>query len=70
MIRNILTHIGGVENYGVISICFFFAFFTAMLLWALRLRRPYLESMRSLPLEEGRPADVSATTTASPDRHE
>jgi hypothetical protein len=51
MIQNVLTHIGGVGLYGVISICLFFAVFTGMVLWAFRLKKPYLDNMRALPLE-------------------
>ena len=31
--------------YGVISICLFFAVFIGVLVWALRLKKPYLNSM-------------------------
>lgn len=53
MIKNILTHIGGVEIYGIISILLFFVFFVGMLIWAFRLNRGQLESMRGIPLEDG-----------------
>ena len=51
MIQNVLQHLGGVENYGVVSICLFFACFLAILAWAFRLKRPFLNSMAALPLE-------------------
>jgi len=38
----------------VISICIFFTVFLGALLWMLSLKRPYLNSMRELPLEEER----------------
>jgi cytochrome c oxidase cbb3-type subunit 4 len=53
MIRNVLTHTGGVEVYGIISILLFFVFFTGMLIWAYRLRRDHLEAMGRLPLDGG-----------------
>lgn len=53
MIENVMHHIGGVGVFGVISISIFFAFFTGMLLWAGLLKKPYLKSMQSLPLESG-----------------
>ena len=34
MIKNILSDIGGIGIYGVISMCLFFAVFTGVLLWA------------------------------------
>jgi nitrogen fixation-related uncharacterized protein len=52
MIRNVLSHIGGVESYGLISICLFFTFFCGVLLWSLRLRQNHLDGMSHLPLED------------------
>ena len=59
MIKTVLEHIGGVGAYGVISICIFFAFFTGVLLWAARVKKPHLDSMSTLPLEESAPQDRS-----------
>ena len=56
MIKNILTRIGGVENYGIISILIFFTFFVGVLLWAFSRRKEYLAAMGSLPLDGGEPA--------------
>ena len=50
MIKNVLTHIGGIEAYGIISICLFFVFFTGMLVWAFRLDRRQLDAIGRLPL--------------------
>ncbi len=52
MIQNVLRHIGGVDGFGVISICLFFAFFLGVLIWAFCVRKSYLNSMRELPLED------------------
>jgi hypothetical protein len=52
MIQNVLKNIGGVGIYGVISICLFFLVFAGALIWALLLKRPFLNSMSSLPLQE------------------
>lgn len=52
MIENTLRSLGGVGLYGLISVCLFFGFFVCMLLWAARLKKPYLSSMQSLPLNE------------------
>jgi hypothetical protein len=51
MIQNILRYASGIEVYGLFSILFFFACFMGALLWALRLKQPFLESMAALPLE-------------------
>jgi len=51
MIRNVLTHIGGIENYGILSLCIFVAVFTGMLVWACCLKRARLDAAARLPLE-------------------
>jgi hypothetical protein len=51
MEEKVLSSLGGVGIYGIISICLFFAFFIGMLIWAACLKRPYLHSMRELPLD-------------------
>jgi cytochrome c oxidase cbb3-type subunit 4 len=57
MIQNVLSRIDGVGLYGVISICLFFALFVSVVIWMLRLGKPYLNSMRALPLaDDGAPA--------------
>jgi len=65
-----MDKIGGVGVFGLISICLFFAFFTGMLVWTFCLKKPYLNSMRDLPLD-GEPAPKPAEPTANPeDRHD
>jgi cbb3-type cytochrome oxidase subunit 3 len=53
MEKEILSRIGGVGVYGVISICIFFGFFTGMLVWAFTKKKNYLDKMGSLPLDGG-----------------
>jgi hypothetical protein len=53
MIQNITHSMNGIQIFGIISICMFFAFFTGMLLWAGRLKKSYLKSMQDLPLDGG-----------------
>jgi len=53
MIEHVLPHLNGIEIFGIISVCLFCAFFSAMLLWASRLKKPYLNSMQKLPLDGG-----------------
>lgn len=52
MIQNTLSNLGGVGIYGVLSVCLFVAVFTVALVWALRLKKSYLNSMRDLPLDD------------------
>ena len=60
MIENVLSRMGGVSVYGIISICLFFAVFVGVLVWTIRLKKPYLKSMRELPLD-GEPAPRTRT---------
>ncbi len=53
MIRNVLTDIGGIGLYGVISVCLFFVVFSGAVLWAFLLRKPYVRAQSQLPLEDG-----------------
>ncbi|MFM1770543.1 MAG: hypothetical protein RJA22_3072 [Verrucomicrobiota bacterium] len=73
MIRNILTHIGGIENFGIISISLFFTVFIAMLVWACGRQRSYLDTMSALPLDPEAPPparDPLPSTLATEARHE
>jgi len=54
MIQNVLHQIGGIENYGILSLILFFACFFGMLVWTLFLKKPYLNDMSRLPLEADR----------------
>ena len=53
MIKNVLTDIGGIGLYGVISICLFFAVFTGMLIWACRMKKSFAQKMSACPLHDG-----------------
>jgi cytochrome c oxidase cbb3-type subunit IV len=53
MIEHVLHQLNGIEIFGIISVCLFFAFFSGMLLWASRLKKTYLTSMQNLPLDGG-----------------
>ncbi len=69
MIQKVLTHIGGVGVYGILSMLLFIAVFLGVLCWALGLRRPYLDHMSHLPLDDG--TDAGPDAAPNPDvRHE
>jgi len=53
MIRNVLSEIGGVGLYGIVSICLFFLVFTGALAWTLLQRRSLMADMGGLPLADG-----------------
>lgn len=52
MIRNVLSHLGGVGLYGVVSVCLFFGVFSVAVLVALLARRQFLTRMSTLPLAD------------------
>lgn len=52
MIENVLRAIGGIGVFDTISICLFVVVFTGSLLWAARLKKPFLNSMSELPLQD------------------
>lgn len=56
MIQNVLRGIGGVGNYGAISISLFFLVFAGAMIWAFSLKKNYLKTMESLPLQDDEPA--------------
>ena len=64
MIEHVMSRIGGVGVYGVISICLFVAVFIGVLVWTLCLKHTYLNAMRELPLEDS-PAPESDTDLAA-----
>jgi hypothetical protein len=71
MIENVMHNIGGTSVYGVISICLFVAVFVGVLVWTIRLKQPYLKTMRELPLDgELAPEAGFESTPNLGDRHE
>ena len=56
MIHRFINAIGGVSMLDVISICLFFAVFGGALIFAFCLKKPFLNSMETLPLENSEPA--------------
>lgn len=56
MIQHIVTEIGGIAGFGVISICLFFATFGGVLIYAFCQKKPFLTSMGNLPLHDGEKA--------------
>ena len=51
MIHAVLTQIGGIGIYGVISLLLFFGVFVGVLVWVSRIRPAYSQKMKNLPLE-------------------
>ncbi len=51
MIQNVLTTLGGIDRYGVLSLCLFVTIFTLLLIWTLIQNKAHLERMAQVPLE-------------------
>jgi hypothetical protein len=51
MIQNVLHRLGGIANYGTLSLCLFVLVFTGVLVWALLQRGSHLDRMARVPLE-------------------
>ncbi len=51
MVKSILTHIGGIENYGIISMCLFIFVFVGMLIWTFTLKSSHLKQMAAVACE-------------------
>ncbi|MCE2825531.1 MAG: hypothetical protein LW626_05610 [Verrucomicrobium sp.] len=68
MIRNVLTHTGGIAVYGIVSVCLFFAVFLAAVAWTLVQRTSHVRRMGALPLDDGetRPFAPSASKNHEP----
>jgi hypothetical protein len=66
MIEHAISRIGGVGVFGVISICLFFAVFVGVLVWTFCLKKPYLNAMRQLPLEDSSAPEPDAGPTPEP----
>lgn len=58
MMRNVISAMGGVEVYGIISICLFFAVFTGALIWAAIQKKTFCNHMSALPLHDGEPTEI------------
>ena len=66
MIQNVLRELGGIGIYGVVSVCLFFLVFTLALLRALVQKKPYIQSMSALPLQD----EHGATNNPGENTHE
>ncbi|MCX7878956.1 MAG: CcoQ/FixQ family Cbb3-type cytochrome c oxidase assembly chaperone [Ignavibacteria bacterium] len=52
MYKKVLENINGVEIFPVFVLILFFVFFVFVLVWIIRLKKPFLEKMSDLPLSD------------------
>ena len=50
--NQIIDKLGGIEAFGIFSICLFVVVFTASMVLAFCLKKPFLKTMSALPLED------------------
>lgn len=60
LIQKMVTEIGGIAGFGVVSICLFVTVFSAALLLVLRMKKPFAKTMSALPLEDGTTNPIQA----------
>jgi hypothetical protein len=51
MVHSILKHLGGIQQYGVFSLCLFCAIFVGVLFWAFAQKKTHLEYMSRVALD-------------------
>jgi hypothetical protein len=51
MIQNLLRHLGGIERYGIVSLCLFGTIFLVVLLWTVFQKKSHLEYMSRVALD-------------------
>jgi cbb3-type cytochrome oxidase subunit 3 len=51
MIQNILRHLGGIQQYGITSLCLFGTVFIGVLIWAFLQKKSHLDYMASVALD-------------------
>jgi len=61
-----MHRVGGVNGFGILTICLFFTFFLGMVIYVIRLKKPYVTEMSELPLAED--AAPNTLTTSNPER--
>ncbi len=52
MIQTILKNLGGIQNYGIISLCLFGTVFLGVLLWAFLQKKSHLDYMARVALDK------------------
>jgi len=51
MIHSLLKHLGGIQQYGIFSLCLFCAIFLGVLIWAFAQKKSHLVYMSRVALD-------------------
>ncbi len=52
MAHSILNHLGGVQNFGIVSLCLFCLVFLGVLFWAFLQKKSHLDYMARVALDQ------------------
>lgn len=52
MYKDVLSRMEGVDLFPLIALIIFFTFFVLLIVWVVRLKRGYVDSMANMPLDE------------------
>jgi hypothetical protein len=69
MIQNILSHLGGVEHFGIVSLFLFCAVFVGVLFWTFLQKKSHLEYMSRAALDH-QLEEIPRTFRATEDERE
>ncbi|MES1180873.1 MAG: cbb3-type cytochrome c oxidase subunit 3 [Verrucomicrobiota bacterium] len=61
IVHSILREAESINGYGLFSFILFFSFFIGVLVWALALKKNYLNHMSDLPLDGGEKTSTDKT---------
>ena len=59
MIKDYLQNINGVEIYPIISLIVFVIFFTAIIIWLVKVDKKYINKMENLPFEKNEESNIN-----------
>ncbi len=51
MIHNVIRTLGGIDHYGVVSLCLFALIFAGVLVWTCAQKKSHLDQMARAPLD-------------------
>lgn len=66
MYKDVLSRMEGIDLLPLIALVIFFTFFVLLIVWVVRLKRSYVDSMANMPLEEKEPSTAVENSGAGP----
>jgi cbb3-type cytochrome oxidase subunit 3 len=66
MYKDVLSRMEGVDLFPLIALIIFFTFFVLLIVWVVRLKRSYVDSMANMPLDEEEASTAVGFSGAGP----